>query len=164
MSREVHVRFCESRGLRVPPATHRLLLVSGTREHAEDMPTRVATVLTPMGLRLSEEKTKITHIDEGLDFIGWRIQRHRKRGTNRYYVYTYPSRKALKAVTIKVKTSAVKRQPADASPYAQAQPCAPRLVRLLSPRCLQRDLRRTWPATPGTGFCDGPDASTAGSR
>jgi RNA-directed DNA polymerase len=80
-----------------------LLLVSGTREHAEDMRTRVATVLAPMGLRLSEEKTKITHIDEGLDFIGWRIQRHRKRGTNRYYVYTYPSRKALKAVTIKVK-------------------------------------------------------------
>jgi RNA-directed DNA polymerase len=80
-----------------------LLLVSGTREHAEDMRTRAATVLAPMGLRLSEEKTKITHIDEGLDFLGWRIQRHRKRGTNRYYVYTYPSRKALKAVTIKVK-------------------------------------------------------------
>ena len=57
-----------------------------------------------MGLRLSEEKTKITHIDEGLDFLGWRIQRHRKRGTNRHYVYTYPSRKALKAVTSKVKT------------------------------------------------------------
>jgi RNA-directed DNA polymerase len=46
----------------------------------------------------------ITHIDEGLDFLGWRIQRRRKRGTNRRYVYTYPSRKALKAVTIKVKT------------------------------------------------------------
>jgi RNA-directed DNA polymerase len=47
---------------------------------------------------------QITHIDEGLDFLGWRIQRHRKRGTNRYYVYTYPSRKALNAVTNKVKS------------------------------------------------------------
>ena len=56
-----------------------------------------------MGLRLSEEKTLITHIDEGLDFLGWHIQRRRKRGTNRRYVYTYPSRKALKAVTGKVK-------------------------------------------------------------
>ena len=36
-----------------------------------------------MGLRLSPEKTLITHIDEGLDFLGWRIQRHRKRGTSR---------------------------------------------------------------------------------
>jgi RNA-directed DNA polymerase len=25
-----------------------------------------------MGLRLSAEKTKITHIDEGIDFLGWR--------------------------------------------------------------------------------------------
>ncbi|WP_052809889.1 group II intron maturase-specific domain-containing protein [Streptomonospora alba] len=51
-----------------------------------------------MGLRLSEDKTLITHIDNGLDFLGWRIQRHRKRGTQRHYVYTYPSRKAVKAV------------------------------------------------------------------
>jgi RNA-directed DNA polymerase len=81
-----------------------LLMVSGTREHAEQMRGRAAAVLAPMGLRLSAEKTKITHIDNGLDFLGWRIQRHRKRGTNRYYVYTYPSRKAIKAVTLKVKT------------------------------------------------------------
>ena len=79
-------------------------MVSGTREHAEQMRERAAAVLAPMGLRLSAEKTKITHIDKGLDFLGWRIQRHRKRGTNRYYVYTYPSRKAIKAVTFKVKT------------------------------------------------------------
>jgi RNA-directed DNA polymerase len=45
----------------------------------------------------------ITHIDEGLDFLGWRIQRHRKRGTNQRYVYTYPSRKALRAAMAKVK-------------------------------------------------------------
>jgi RNA-directed DNA polymerase len=57
-----------------------------------------------MGLRLSLAKTLITHIDEGLVFLGWRIQRHRKRGTNRSYVYTYPARKAVMAVTGKVKT------------------------------------------------------------
>ena len=80
-----------------------LLMVSGTREHAQQMREHAAAVLAPMGLRLSAEKTKITHIDQGLDFLGWRIQRHRKRGTSRYYVYTYPSRKAVKAVTAKVK-------------------------------------------------------------
>lgn len=81
-----------------------LLMVSGTRDHAEQMREDAAAVLASMGLRLSTEKTRITHIDEGLDFLGWRIQRHRKRGTNRHYVYTYPSRKAIKAVTVKVKT------------------------------------------------------------
>jgi RNA-directed DNA polymerase len=80
-----------------------LLLVTGTREHAVEMRDRAAAVLAPMGLRLSEEKTKITHIDEGVDFLGWRIQRHRKRGTNRRHIYWYPSRKAVQAVTGKVK-------------------------------------------------------------
>ncbi|WP_329142618.1 group II intron maturase-specific domain-containing protein [Streptomyces sp. NBC_01456] len=68
------------------------------------MRAEVAAVLAPMGLRLSVEKTAITHIDEGLDFLGWRLQRHRKRGTQRYYVYLYPSKKALQAVKEKVKT------------------------------------------------------------
>ena len=31
-----------------------------------------------MGLRLSEAKTKICHIDKGFDFLGFRIQRRRK--------------------------------------------------------------------------------------
>jgi len=81
-----------------------LVMVSGDREHAERMRDVVAAVLMPMGLRLSEAKTMITHIDEGLDFLGWRIRRHRKRGTTRRYVYTYPAKKALKAVMAKVKT------------------------------------------------------------
>ncbi len=80
------------------------LLVSGTRDDAEAMREEIAGVLSTMGLRLSPEKTLITHIDEGLDFLGWHIQRRRKRGTQRPYVYTYPAAKALKAVTAKVRT------------------------------------------------------------
>jgi RNA-directed DNA polymerase len=57
-----------------------------------------------MGLRLSTDKTLITHIDDGLDFLGWHIQRHRKRGTNRHYVYTYPAKKSLRAAKVKVRT------------------------------------------------------------
>ncbi len=80
------------------------LVVSGTKADAEALREEIAGVLSTMGLRLSEEKTLITHIDEGLDFLGWHIQRRRKRGTNQRYVYTYPSHKAIKAVTSKVKT------------------------------------------------------------
>src|SRR6266550_8921167 len=78
-------------------------MVHGTRADAEALRDELAGVLSTMGLRLSPEKSLITHIDEGLDFLGWHIQRHRKRGTSRTYVYTYPSRKAVKAVTAKVK-------------------------------------------------------------
>jgi RNA-directed DNA polymerase len=56
-----------------------------------------------MGLRMSAAKTLITSIDEGLDFLGWRIQRQRKPGTSQRYVYTYPAKKAVKAVMAKVK-------------------------------------------------------------
>src|ERR1035437_1141185 len=79
------------------------LVVTGTKADAEVLRDEIAAVLAPIGLRLSEDKTLITHIDEGLDFLGWHIQRHRKRGTNRCYIYTYPSRKALKAVMGKVR-------------------------------------------------------------
>ncbi|GAA5772091.1 hypothetical protein Aros01_08636 [Streptosporangium roseum] len=61
-----------------------------------------------MGLPLSPEKTLITRIDEGLDFLGWRIQRHRKRGTSQHYVYTYPARTA---VTDKVNPSVAEQAP-----------------------------------------------------
>jgi RNA-directed DNA polymerase len=56
-----------------------VLLVKGERADVEQMRDKAATALATMGLRLSPEKTTITHIDEGLDFLGWRIQRHRKR-------------------------------------------------------------------------------------
>ena len=102
-----------------------------------------AAVLAPMGLRLSEQKTKITHIDDGLDFLGWRIQRHRKRGTNRHYVYTYPARKAVQAVTGKVKDAVPtnRHEPAAPDPAAPAEPDASGLVRLLPARRVQRHLQ-----------------------
>ena len=80
------------------------LVVSGTQEHAETLREEATEALSPMGLRLSPDKTLITHIDKGLDFLGWRIQRHRKRGATKHYVYTYPAKKALHAITAKVKT------------------------------------------------------------
>jgi RNA-directed DNA polymerase len=82
------------------------LMVKGTREHAEALREEIAQVLTTMGLRLSPEKTLITHIDEGLDFLGWHIQRHQQKGGTRQFVYTYPAKKALLAICRKVKAVA----------------------------------------------------------
>jgi RNA-directed DNA polymerase len=80
-----------------------VVLVFGTKEQVEALREEVAAVLAPMGLRLSEEKTGITHIDEGFDFLGFRIQRRRKRGTDKRHVYTYPSKAALARVKGKVR-------------------------------------------------------------
>jgi RNA-directed DNA polymerase len=81
-----------------------VVLVAGTKAHAEELKTEVAAVLSTMGLRLSVEKTMIVDIDEGFDFLGFRIQRQTQRGSNKRYVYTWPSKKSLASITGKVKT------------------------------------------------------------
>jgi RNA-directed DNA polymerase len=80
-----------------------VVLLTGTKEHTEALREEVAAVLSPMGLRLSEEKTLVTHIDEGFDFLGFHIQRKRQEGTNRRTMYTYPSKTALAAIKAKVR-------------------------------------------------------------
>jgi RNA-directed DNA polymerase len=80
-----------------------VVLVAGTQAHAEDLCGTIAELLTPMGLRLSETKTVITHIDQGFDFLGFRIQKRRKRGTDGEHVYTWPGRKTLAGLKSKVR-------------------------------------------------------------
>ncbi len=82
-----------------------VVLVRGTREGADALWDEVAAVLAPMGLRLSVEKTMVTHIDTGFDFLGWHIQRRRIRGQGgKTAIYTYPSRKSLASIKDKVRT------------------------------------------------------------
>lgn len=82
-----------------------VVMIAGTRDDAEALWDEVGQVLAPMGLRLSEEKTRVCHIDEGFDFLGWRIQRRRWKGRNgKRAVYTYPSKKSLLSVMAKVRS------------------------------------------------------------
>ena len=80
-----------------------VIMVCGAKAHADALWEEVTAVLAPLGLRLSESKTRVCHIDEGFDFLGFRIQRHLKKGTTKKHVYTYPSKKALLSVTAKVR-------------------------------------------------------------
>ena len=73
-----------------------VVMVAGTRDDAEALWDEVGALLAPIGLRLSEEKTRVCHIDEGFDFLGWRVQRRNWRGRIRKRaVYTNPSKKSL---------------------------------------------------------------------
>jgi RNA-directed DNA polymerase len=69
----------------------------------------VADLLAALGLRLSVAKSRTCHINEGLDFLGYHIQRRLKRGTSQYYVYTYPSKKALASITGRVRAMTNRR-------------------------------------------------------
>lgn len=79
-----------------------LICVAGERSQAEALVAETEQVIAPLGLTLSKEKTRVTHIDEGVEFLGWRIKRQRGRD-GRPHVYTYPSKRSLAAVKAKVK-------------------------------------------------------------
>jgi RNA-directed DNA polymerase len=81
-----------------------VVVVNGQREHARALRDEVARVIAPLGLHLAPDKTRVVHIDDGFDFLGWHIRRMRKRGTrSKFYVYTIPSRKAVQAIRGRIK-------------------------------------------------------------
>jgi RNA-directed DNA polymerase len=79
-----------------------VILVSGERRHATALKAQTQQVLAPLGLVLSAEKTRVVHIDEGFEFLGFAIKRCRGRHGRRH-VYTYPSKPSLQAVMRKIK-------------------------------------------------------------
>ena len=75
MSGDVHVRFCERLGVRLPRATHLLLGFIGPKAEAEDIKTRLGTFLgTQLHLTLAPEKTLVTHATtDRARFLGYEI-------------------------------------------------------------------------------------------
>jgi RNA-directed DNA polymerase len=70
-------------------------------------------VLAPLGLRLSEAKTQIMHMSDGFDFLGFRIQWRRERGTTKWCVYTFIADRPARSLKDKVRalTSRLSQQP-----------------------------------------------------
>ncbi|MFD8094109.1 reverse transcriptase domain-containing protein [Streptomyces malaysiensis] len=49
-------------------------VVLGSRDDAKVLRDEIADVLAPLGLRFSVAKTRVVHMSEGLDFLGFRLQ------------------------------------------------------------------------------------------
>jgi len=79
------------------------VLVDGSRQDTEALREQIAEVLATLGLRLSESKTRVVHLNEGFPFLGFRIQRRRKRGTSKWYVYTFIDDRPIRAVKAKIR-------------------------------------------------------------
>jgi RNA-directed DNA polymerase len=79
-----------------------VILVRGTREQAEDVRAEAAHILAQeLRMELSEEKTLVTHVDDGFDFLGHRICRRPWNGKK--VAWTFPSKKSVEAIKHKVK-------------------------------------------------------------
>ena len=88
MSREVQVRFCESRAVRFRPATHPLVMCRSQGQAVAAL-ARLTALLAELGLKPKPAKTRIVKLEvggEGVDFLGFHhrlVQSRAKRGSNR---------------------------------------------------------------------------------
>jgi RNA-directed DNA polymerase len=81
-----------------------VVLVHGTCADVEAVREDVGRVLEPLGLRLSPAKTRIVHLAEGFDFLGFRIQWRRKKGTTgKWHVYTFIADRPLRSLKAKIR-------------------------------------------------------------
>jgi RNA-directed DNA polymerase len=70
---------------------------------ATSKPCTRTSPMCPLGLRLSAAKTRIVHMSDGFDFLGFHIRWKRKRGTNKWYVYTFIAQRPIRSVKAKIR-------------------------------------------------------------
>ncbi len=80
-----------------------VVLLDGSRQAAEAAREEIASVLAPLGLRLSGAKTRVVSMSEGFAFLGFRIQWRRKKGTRQWHVYTFIDQRPIKSLKAKIR-------------------------------------------------------------
>jgi hypothetical protein len=80
-------------------------LWNGSRDHAEAIKAEIGTFLAEeLKLRLSEEKTLITHVDDGFDFLGYRIEGNKRHSDGQWCLLSRVPPKAIRRFRDAVKT------------------------------------------------------------
>src|SRR6266540_4350615 len=69
-----------------------LVALSHSQRQAEQVKARLAAWLAPRGLSFNQGKTTVVHLDEGLDFLGFNVRRHRGK------LLIKPSKAAIRRV------------------------------------------------------------------
>ena len=69
------------------------IVTAKTEEIAKDVKELIKQFLKDRGLELSDEKTLITHIDDGFDFLGWNFRKYKGK------LLVKPSAKSIKKFT-----------------------------------------------------------------
>jgi len=103
MRRELHVRFCESGGVRFPSAT-RLVIICRSKTEAERALETVRRIMGKLKLTLHPTKTHLVDLGrEGFEFLGFHFHKRRVRKTGKLLPYFWPGQKAMKAVRSKIR-------------------------------------------------------------
>ena len=74
-----------------------MVVCCASRQQAEHVKGRLAHWLAPRGLVFNEDKTRIVHLDEGFDFLGFNLRRYR-RGDRPGKLLIKPSQDAVRRI------------------------------------------------------------------
>lgn len=77
------------------------VIVCPTQEDAEGMYDKLSAYLEKRGLKLAKDKTKVTHISKGFDFLGFNFRQYPTKDGNRLFIK--PSRNSVKKAKEKIK-------------------------------------------------------------
>lgn len=93
MEREVRTRF---KGVNLIRFADDFVVVVHNHEEGEAVKAVLVPFLKERGLELSEEKTLITHINDGFDFLGWNFRKYKAQGKLKLLIK--PSKKSVQAI------------------------------------------------------------------
>jgi len=85
------------------------VIICHTQGQAESMYEKMENYLKIRGLSLSAEKTKVTHIEEGFNFLGFNIRQYRI-GKNKTKLIIKPSKDSVKKAKASIKDIFAKRR------------------------------------------------------
>jgi RNA-directed DNA polymerase len=83
------------------------IITANSKETAEELKSIISQFLHSRGLTLSEEKTLITHINEGFDFLGWTFRKFKDK------LIIKPSKNSIKSFIRKSSTIILKQMKAE---------------------------------------------------
>ena len=94
-----------ARGYRLTRYADDWVVTCRTRQEAGQALEEAKKLLTELGVILNEQKTRIVHVSQGFEFLGYKIKRGTRKlhlpankirsGTQPYSLYAYPTQKAL---------------------------------------------------------------------
>ena len=112
------------------------LVTAPTKEIAEEARDIIQEFLAERGLELSMEKTVITYIDDGVDFLGYNFRKYKGK------LLIKPSRKSIESITNKIQKNGEESASLDTGcPYQSPQSDHSRMDKLSPPQCGRRNIQ-----------------------
>mgnify|MGYP002791296620 FL=1 len=100
---KIDLRFKNAHKVNLVRYADDFIVTAATKEIAEEAKEIIRGFLCTRGLELSEEKTLITHVDDGFDMLGWTFRRFKEK------LIVKPSRKSVKALNASLHNTVLER-------------------------------------------------------